>query len=136
VRTAYAHYVERMGKEPGPMLDDYAHVITTHGATVAERDGTIIGVVVLQRRPDGPLLDNVAVHPDAQGLGVGRALIEHAEASARADGAEHIDLYTHEAMVENIAMYSHLGYAQTHRAVEKGYARVYMRKQLSGGHAS
>jgi len=31
---------------------------------------------------------------------------------------------------ENIALYSRLGYVETHRAEEKGYSRIYMEKRL------
>ncbi len=27
---AYVHYIERIGKQPGPMLEDYAEVINQH----------------------------------------------------------------------------------------------------------
>ena len=64
VVAAYGIYVERMGKPPGPMLDDYAAVITDHAVFVLTDDGAIAGVLVLMRQEDGLLLDNVAVHPD------------------------------------------------------------------------
>ena len=41
-----------------------------------------------------------------------------------------LDLYSHEAMTENIALYCALGYAETGRRVEHGYPRVYLRKPL------
>lgn len=40
-------------------------------------------------------------------------------------------LYTNEAMIENLALYAHLGFAETRRLVEDGYRRVYMEKHLS-----
>lgn len=45
-------------------------------------------------------------------------------------GYPEIRLYTHECMVENIAMYPRLGYEESHRVTEKGYARIYMRKKI------
>ena len=33
-------------------------------------------------------------------------------------------------MTENIALYSRIGYVETHRAEEKGLRRVYMTKSL------
>src|SRR4051812_35922160 len=47
VNAAYRHYVERIGKPPGPMTDDYAEVIRERRVTVAESRGKIIGVLVL-----------------------------------------------------------------------------------------
>ena len=89
-----------------------------------------MGRLVLIRQADGLLLDNVAVHPDHQGRGFGRRLIDFAEADARRQGYEALDLYTHELMTENIGMYRALGYAETGRRIEHGYPRVYMRKRL------
>ena len=130
VAAAYEMYVTRIGKPPGPMLDDYAAVIARHRVFVLGAAGAVIGALVLIRQAGGLLLDNVAVHPDHQGRGLGRRLIDFAEAEARRQGYAALDLYTHEAMTENIAMYRALGYAETGRRVEHGYPRVYMRKPL------
>lgn len=132
VEAAYRHYIARMGKPPGPMLDDYAAVIRQHGAYVADDEGEIVGVLVLIRTGSGILLDNVAVHPEHQGKGLGRRLLELAETEARRQGYTHIDLYTHECMVENIGMYEAFGYIETARRTEHGYKRIYMRKALQG----
>ena len=130
VTAAYELYVARIGKPPGPMLDDYAAVIAKHRVFVLSEAGAVIGALVLIRLADGLLLDNVAVHPDHQGRGLGRRLIDFAEAEARRQGYAALDLYTHELMTENIGMYRALGYQETGRRVEYGYPRVYLRKRL------
>jgi hypothetical protein len=33
-------------------------------------------------------------------------------------------------MTENIAMYGHLGFVETHRGIENGFHRVHMRREL------
>jgi len=131
VEAAYRHYIPRMGMSPGPMLEDYAIVIDRHASFVAESDGEIVGVLVLIQTESGTLLDNVAVHPAHQGKGLGRRLIDLAESEARRRGSPQLDLYTHECMTENIAMYTALDFAETGRRTEKGYRRVYMRKMLT-----
>jgi hypothetical protein len=45
-------------------------------------------------------------------------------------GCDAIRLYTHELMIENIDIYKKLGYQETHRATESGFARVFRRKAL------
>jgi GNAT superfamily N-acetyltransferase len=130
VDAAYAVYIPRMGKKPGPMLDDYAARVAEGVVWVAEQDGKVAGVVVLLPEDEHLLLDNVAVAPEAHGKGVGRALVAFAEAEARRRGHAEIRLYTHEKMTENIAMYPRLGYEETHRAQQAGYDRVFFRKKL------
>jgi ribosomal protein S18 acetylase RimI-like enzyme len=98
---------------------------------VIESDGTVEGLLVLLLEKETMLLDNVAVDPGKQGSGVGRKLLEFAEQAALKAGYRSIRLYTNEAMAENIALYSRIGYVETHRAEEKGLRRVYMTKQLT-----
>ena len=130
VDAAYRHYVARIGKPPGPMLDDYAVRIADGQVWVLEESGRIAGILVLEEQADRFLLDNVAVRPDCQGSGFGRALMEFAEAEARRRGWPEIVLYTHVLMTENQALYKRLGYVETGRVSEKGFERVYMAKRL------
>jgi ribosomal protein S18 acetylase RimI-like enzyme len=131
VRAAYAHYVERLGAAPRPMTDDYAEVVRTHRVIVAERGGEIVGLVVLGVDDEGFFVDNVAVDPWHQGIGVGRTLLEHAEVAAREAGFDSIYLYTHERMSENLALYSRIGYVEFDRRPHGDANIVYLRKQLS-----
>lgn len=131
VAAAYAKYIPRMGKKPGPMLDDYAAHLREGTVWVLEAEAGVAGLVVLLPQADHLLLDNVAVDPAFGGRGIGRALIAFAEAEARRRGFAEIRLYTHETMSENIALYPRLGYEETHRGEQAGYRRVFMRKRLS-----
>ena len=131
VDAAYQHYTPRMGQAPGPMLDDYSQVTGRHQAFVLGEGGQIIGVLVLVSDEEMLLLDNVAVHPDRQGQGLGRQLIAFAENEAAKQGYSSLELYTHESMTENIGLYESLGYVETDRRTESGYRRVYMRKDLT-----
>lgn len=130
VRAAYTHYIARIGREPGPLLDDYAALIAEECVYVAERDGVVQGLLVLIPQEDAMLLDNVAVAPEAQGSGIGRLLLKFAERAAVGAGYPAIKLYTNEAMAENLVLYGRLGYVETHRVEEKGLRRVYMCKPL------
>lgn len=50
---------------------------------------------------------------------------------ARERGAPALTLYTSEKMAENLALYARLGYRETGRRAEDGFARVYMVKTLA-----
>ena len=130
MNAAYRHYVERIGRPPSPMTADYGKVIEECRATVVEDRDRIIGVLVLAVTEEGFLLENVAVDPSHRGKGLGRILLEFAEAEARREGFESIYLYTHEKMTENQALYAKIGYVEFERRTEKGLPRVYMRKLL------
>jgi ribosomal protein S18 acetylase RimI-like enzyme len=129
-RAAYGHYVDRLGGPPRPMTDDYTDVVRGHQVTVAERSGRILGLIVLGVGDEGFVIDNVAVDPRDQGSGVGRALLEHAEAAARRAGFDSIYLYTHEKMTENLALYSRIGYVEYDRRLHGEACLVYLRKEL------
>lgn len=130
VRAAYAKYIPRLGREPAPMLDDYAARIAAGQTWVLEQDGGLIGVLVLEDGPEALLLYNIAVVPMAQGKGIARRLIAFTEAEARRRGHARLRLYTNERMVENVAMYPRLGFTETHRGDEAGHRRVYFEKRL------
>ncbi len=130
VDAAYRHYVQRIGTIPGPMTDDYTEVIRNHHVAVAESDGTIEGVIVMRVTDEGFLIDNVAVHPSHRGTGLGRALLERAEAEALRAGFDSVYLYTHEKMTENLALYSRIGYVEYDRRSQEDFSLVFMRKRL------
>jgi ribosomal protein S18 acetylase RimI-like enzyme len=127
---AYAHYVDRVGTEPAPMRADYPALVRAGAVWVAERDGSAVGMLVLKMAPDHVLLDNIAVAPNAQGLGIGARLLEFAESQARARGLSEVRLYTNEVMTENLDYYPRRGFVETHRAIDHGYRRVFFTKRL------
>ena len=130
VYKSFGHYVERIGRKPGPMLMDYHQEILEHQVSVVESDGQIVGVLVLCIMEEGFLLDVIAVDPLYQGIGIGKFMLEFAESEARRQGYKSIYLYTHEKMTENRVLYAKVGYIEYDRRLEMGLARVYMRKQL------
>ncbi|MFC5521517.1 GNAT family N-acetyltransferase [Polaromonas jejuensis] len=131
VCAAYLHYIERIGRQPGPMLKDYADTVRQCQVHVAVQDHAVAGVIVLQLTDEGFYLDNVAVHPSVKGSGIGRRLLELAELEARRQGYASIYLATHELMTENRALYLRIGYVEYDHRVVNGFPRVFFRKSLS-----
>ena len=130
VNAAYSVYVDRIGKKPAPMLDDYRNLIQKQLVHVIEEGNVVRGIIVLVPMDDYMLVENVAVYPDFQGLGYGRRLLDYADKVAKIRGYAEIRLYTHEKMIENQAIYHHLGWKEYKRQMENGYPRIYMKKQL------
>ena len=80
---------------------------------------------------DGALhVENVAVDPLQHGYGYGATLLKFAERYAREQKLFKIDLYTNVKMTENLSFYPALGYRETSRRTEDGFARVYFSKDL------
>jgi N-acetylglutamate synthase-like GNAT family acetyltransferase len=97
VGPAYQHYIARMGKPPGPMLNDYSARVSQGVVWVLEEGTVIAAIIVLLPTTDYLLLDDIAVSPARQGLGLGTAA-RFAEAEALRLGYSEIRLYTHQTI--------------------------------------
>jgi ribosomal protein S18 acetylase RimI-like enzyme len=113
------------------MTADYAQAVQSGHAWVAA-NSQVVGFVILIPQPGYLLLENIAVLPAAQGRGVGAQLLALAEHEARSLGLGEVQLYTNEAMTENLAYYQRHGYTETGRAEQDGFRRVFFRKRLTG----
>jgi ribosomal protein S18 acetylase RimI-like enzyme len=111
------------------MDDNYDDKIRK-GQVFAADDDAIVGFIVLVPKADHMLLENVAVDPYHQGIGVGRSLLDYAEIHAAQFGFSEVRLYTNEAMTENLSFYPRLGYHETDRRIENDFHRVYYSKRL------
>lgn len=67
--------------------------------------------LLAHRQAPEALVEDVAVHPKAQGLGLGRLLMEEAMAVARARGCYKLALSSNARRVEAHAFYEHLGFS-------------------------
>jgi ribosomal protein S18 acetylase RimI-like enzyme len=126
--AAYHHYIERIGVVPQPMRRDHAAAVAA-GRVYVTGD-PVTGLVVVEERADHLYLDNIAVHPDAQGTGVGGRLLRFVDAHARALGLPEVRLYTNAMMWENQKIYPKYGYEVVERKVDGPYDRIHYRKRL------
>lgn len=85
----------------------------------AEAGGRLLGTLTLFVWPllahggrPGALVEDVAVHPAAQGQGVGRALMDEAMARARRAGCYKLALSSNAKRTEAHAFYERLGYGR------------------------
>lgn len=88
---------------------------------VAEEGGRIVGSAMLypaaanaygdeSRRPRSPEVRLVAVHQDARGRGIARALMDECVRRARAAGASELGLHTSRSFQAAINMYKSMGF--------------------------
>lgn len=93
------------------MAADYDRAVREHRIDMAFEDGALVSLVEMVERSDDILVENIAVDPARQGSGVGRALLQHAEAVAIARGTPVLRLYTNARFAENLAFYARRGFA-------------------------
>ena len=94
---------------------------------IAESDGNLVGGLILMPEDDHMTIANIAVHPQFQGNGLGRGLMEFGEAKAKQMGYYELRLATHILLTENLSLYSHLGWFETGR----DDSRVFMKKIIA-----
>jgi GNAT superfamily N-acetyltransferase len=116
------------------VLDDPRGSILAKGGVIfiAERDGQGVGCYSLMTMPDGGYeVGKMAAAADAQGLGLGRRLLEVCEAHARSAGAPRLYLETNAAQTHAIALYRRFGFVDL-PPQPTPYARcnVWMEKRL------
>ena len=129
-RAAYSKYVERMGREPAPMVADFANQIDLSQVYTALCKSLFTGYVVFYPEADHLHLESVAVVPSYAGQGIGKRLIEYVEQTARDNGLNAVELYTNKVMTENLTMYPKLGYVEIERKQQVGFSRVFFRKPV------
>ena len=131
VSAAYEKHVAIIGRKPKPMLANYRCALLQHQFWVYERENELAAVLELIPNEEGyMLLENVAVHPSFQRAGLGQALVAVAEREAKQHGFFEVRLYTNERFAGNVALYSRLGYRETHREVFQGSNVVHMAKTI------
>ena len=130
VRAAYAKWVPIIGREPRPMQADYDAAIRDHRFDLVEETGQLIALIETEARPDHFWIENIAVLPEAQGRGLGRQLLAHAEVLARAAGFTELRLLTNGRMTSNRALYRSVGYIETAEEPFMESSVVYMSKRL------
>jgi GNAT superfamily N-acetyltransferase len=127
MESAYASYQQRMAGQRLPPMDlDYDAEIQDFPTWVAEREGVIGGGLTMVFEDDYASIANIAVHPRFQGQGLGGALLRFAEIQAKDGSFSELRLTTHVQLVENISLYSHLGWNE----YQRDNTRVYMKKTL------
>ena len=92
-----------------------AQDIAENTVFVADKDGAVVGVIVLVAREEALLIANLGVDPKHGGQGIGGRLLSLAEDQARQLGCRDMQLRTHAGLTATLAMYLHLGWQESAR---------------------
>ncbi|MET0898009.1 MAG: GNAT family N-acetyltransferase [Mycobacterium sp.] len=130
-RIAYTKWVPVIGGKPRPMTVDYRLAVTSHRFDLLLAEADLAGLIETVAEHDCLLIENVAVHPDFQGRGFGRALMAHAQRLAADAGLGRIRLYTNKMFDVNIQLYRSLGFVIDHEEALDDATLVHMSKGLS-----
>ena len=131
VRAAYGKWVPVIGREPMPMQVDYRAALRRHRIDLLEHHGALVGLIETVLHPDHLWIENLAVHPLWQGRGLGRQLLVHAEARARAAGCAEVRLLTNAAFASNIGLYEKTGFRRDRtEPFHLGGTTLYMSRRL------
>jgi ribosomal-protein-alanine N-acetyltransferase len=73
-------------------------------------DGEVVAYIVYWQIRDDVQINNVAVHPDHRGLGLGEAMMRYAIAKVRASGAGFVTLEVRQSNTAAVTLYKKLGF--------------------------
>ena len=127
--VALRHEVLRIPLGLAFTVDQLASEADSHHLVALDEGGRILGCLMLTPRAGGEVqMRQVAVRPDLQGTGLGRALAEEAERQGRQLGFTRMMLHARDTAV---GFYERLGYApEGEPFVEVGIAHRQMAKAL------
>lgn len=101
-------------------LDDVAARFKAGPILLAHDSGELVGSVYCALKGDGLYLTRMAVRPDRQKQGIGRALLVAAEAEARALGARKLTLRVRTNLPDNRAYFERAGFRVTGQGQDPG----------------
>jgi ribosomal protein S18 acetylase RimI-like enzyme len=108
-------YMSVLGTIPKPATEDYRPRIERGEVWILEIEGEPTGIVVLEGNAEHLLIYSIAVKPDAQRKGYGRALLDFADKRAIELGLHEVRLYTNEQMERNLMLYRRHGFVEVGR---------------------
>ena len=137
IAAAFAQYRGKLVPESGAFGETEASIAVelAEGATaiIAERNGQMLGCVMMKVMDGDLYFGRLSVVPKARGLGLARRLVEAVEADARARGLAGVRLGVRVVLTDNQRLFRSLGYVETGREAHPGFAHptsINMRKSL------
>ncbi len=100
---------------PDETADSVAKALAEHGGLLASSELGPVGALIFDPHDDVLGLRRVSVHPDAQGRGVARALVRHAERVAAARGHDATGVLARVELPRTLRFWQRLGYVEADR---------------------
>ena len=101
-----------LGTVPKPAIENYGPRIERGEVWILEIKGEPTGIAVLEENTEYLLIYSIAVRPEAQRKGYGRALLDFADRRAIELGLCEVRLYTNEQMERNLRLYRQHGFIE------------------------
>lgn len=137
IAAAFEQYRGKLVPESGAFGETSdaiaAELANGSGIIVAQRNGEMLGCVVIQELEGDLYFGRLAVLPAARGLGLARRLVEAVEAEAKRRGLPGVRLGVRVVLTDNQRLFQSLGYREISREAHPGFdhpTSINMRKSL------
>lgn len=137
IAAAFEQYRGKLVPESGAFGETAdsiaAELANGSGVIVAERNGEMLGCVVIQELEGDLYFGRLAVLPAARGLGLARRLVDAVEAEAKRRGLPGVRLGVRVVLTDNQRLFQSLGYREISREAHPGFdypTSINMRKSL------
>ncbi|MBY0323782.1 MAG: GNAT family N-acetyltransferase [Reyranella sp.] len=137
IAASFEQYRGKLEPESGAFRETVegiaAELARESGAIVAERNGRMVGCVMVKLMEDDLYFGRLSVVPEARGQGISRRLVEAVEDEARRRELAGVQLGVRIVLVENQKLFTSMGYVEISREAHEGFdhpTSINMRKAL------
>lgn len=137
IAASFEQYRGKLEPESGAFRETAesiaAELARESGAIVAERNGHMLGCVMVKLIEDDLYFGRLSVVPAARGEGIARRLVEAVEDEARRRELAGVRLGVRVVLTENQQLFSSMGYVEISREAHEGFdhpTSINMRKAL------
>lgn len=137
IAASFAQYRGRLVPESGAFRETAATIAAEldagAGAIVAQRNGEMLGCVLIEEQEGDLYFGRLSVLPSARGQGLAKHLIDAVEAEASRRGLAGVRLGVRVVLTDNQRLFMSLGYRETSREAHPGFdhpTSINMRKPL------
>jgi predicted N-acetyltransferase YhbS len=137
IAGAFEQYRGKLQPESGAFRETPASIAAElagdRGAIVGERNGIVVGCVMVKPMEGDLYFGRLSVLPSERGRGIARRLVEAVESEARSRGLAGVRLGVRVVLTHNQRFFTSLGYVEHSREAHEGFdhpTSINMRKAL------